>query len=327
MAVSWAENVPTWTRATLFAAAGYNIAWGIFVVLWPAGYFHLLNLTPPTYLSLWQCIGMIVGVYGVGYAIAARDPVTHWPIILVGFLGKVLGPLGFGVSLLNGTLPPIFGLTIITNDLIWLPPFAMILFAVVREKQFARAGKLPPYDSVEQALAEAKTVAGHTVGELSEHQPVLLVFLRHLGCIFCLESVQRIVRERGDIDRTEAKIVLVTMSEPDKSRQRLAAMGVGDIEIISDPDQRLYRRFGIGRGTFTQLFGPRVLVRGFQAALSTGRFWGGLEGDGFQLPGLVLIENRRVIRSYDYQTAADTVDFAEFAACALPSTQPRPETA
>ena len=40
-------------------------------------------------------MGMIVGVYGIGYLIAARDPRTHWPIVLVGLLGKVFGPIGF----------------------------------------------------------------------------------------------------------------------------------------------------------------------------------------------------------------------------------------
>jgi small multidrug resistance pump len=46
----------------------------------------------PRYPDIWQCVGMIVGVYGVGYLIAAFDPLRHWPVILVGLLGKVLGP-------------------------------------------------------------------------------------------------------------------------------------------------------------------------------------------------------------------------------------------
>jgi ligand-binding SRPBCC domain-containing protein len=70
---------------------------------------------------------MIVGVYGIGYLIAANDSRTHWPIVLVGLLGKVFGPIGFLVALLRGTFPLLFGLTILTNDLLWWIPFAMIL--------------------------------------------------------------------------------------------------------------------------------------------------------------------------------------------------------
>ena len=38
----------------------------------------------PRYPQIWQCVGMIVGVYGVGYLVAASDPLRHWPIVLVG---------------------------------------------------------------------------------------------------------------------------------------------------------------------------------------------------------------------------------------------------
>lgn len=89
--------------------------------------FEMINMTPPRYLELWQCIGMIVGVYGVGYIIAAFAPARHWPIVLVGFLGKIFGPIGMAFAVSNGTLPLSFGLANVTNDLIWLVPFALVL--------------------------------------------------------------------------------------------------------------------------------------------------------------------------------------------------------
>ena len=82
-------------KMILLLAAGYNVIWGGFVVLFPLVPFEWAGLDPPRYPQIWQCVGMIVGLYGVGYAIAARDPLRHWPIILVGFLGKILGPIGF----------------------------------------------------------------------------------------------------------------------------------------------------------------------------------------------------------------------------------------
>ncbi len=81
---------------------------------------------------LWQCIGMIVGVYGIGYWLAARDPARHWPIVLVGLLGKVLGPIGFLQAGLTDQLPWRCGWLIVTNDLIWWVPFASILLAARR---------------------------------------------------------------------------------------------------------------------------------------------------------------------------------------------------
>ena len=57
-------------KAVLVAAAVYNVAFGAWAVLWPSSAFELAGLEPPNYPELWQCIGMIVGVYGIGYAIA-----------------------------------------------------------------------------------------------------------------------------------------------------------------------------------------------------------------------------------------------------------------
>jgi hypothetical protein len=118
---------PRWMRHVLIAAAAYNVLWGAFVVSFPAAIFRWLDMPLPNYPQLWQCIGMIVGVYGIGYAIAASDPARHWPIVLVGFLGKVLGPLGMAQALWTGALPWGFALNCVTNDLIWWTPFALIL--------------------------------------------------------------------------------------------------------------------------------------------------------------------------------------------------------
>ncbi|MEN9556116.1 MAG: hypothetical protein RLZZ232_2402 [Planctomycetota bacterium] len=121
------ERNPAWMWYVLVAAAGYNLIWGSFAIFFPALPFQMLGVATPNYLSLWQCIGMIVGVYGVGYGIAAMNPVRHWPIVLVGFLGKIFGPIGFVWTAMQGELPWSAGVTILTNDVMWWIPFAMIL--------------------------------------------------------------------------------------------------------------------------------------------------------------------------------------------------------
>jgi len=109
-------------------AALYNVFWGTWVILFPFHLFDLTGATRPNYPEIWQCVGMIVGVYGIGYWIAAKNPVVHWPIVLVGLLGKILGPIGFVGAIAKGVFPPLFGVTIVFNDLIWWIPFAQILW-------------------------------------------------------------------------------------------------------------------------------------------------------------------------------------------------------
>jgi hypothetical protein len=76
--------------------------------------------------------------YGVGYWIAASDPVRFWPLVLVGLLGKILGPIGFLQAIVAGRLPLSLGWTILTNDLIWWVPFGIILWNAAQAGELAR---------------------------------------------------------------------------------------------------------------------------------------------------------------------------------------------
>jgi len=116
----------------LLAAAIYNLVWGTHVVVWPKFYFALFQIPLPNYPEFWQCIGMIVAVYGLGYLIAATDPQRHWPIVFVGLLGKIFGPIGFLKALALGKLPMAFGVIIFFNDVIWWIPFGVCLWKVLQ---------------------------------------------------------------------------------------------------------------------------------------------------------------------------------------------------
>lgn len=129
---------PRWASRWLWVAGIYNLTWGTLTIAWPHSLFDLTGAQRINYPEIWQCVGMIVGVYGVGYIIAASDSRTHWPIVLVGLLGKVFGPIGFLVALLRGTFPPLFGLTILTNDLLWWIPFTMILLDAAKYQRANR---------------------------------------------------------------------------------------------------------------------------------------------------------------------------------------------
>lgn len=114
-------------RPWFYAAAIYNFVWGCVSILFPELFFKLIGMPLPNYAALWQVIGMFVLVYAPAYWWAARKPGQHRHLILIGLLGKVLGPVGFVWSVGAGQLPLVFGWTILTNDLIWWPAFALYL--------------------------------------------------------------------------------------------------------------------------------------------------------------------------------------------------------
>ncbi len=112
-------------RPWLYAAALYNLGWGAVNILFPNLVFDLIGMPRPTHAALWQVVGMFVLVYAPAYWWAARHPHQHRHLILIGLLGKILGPVGYFWSAVTGRLPLSFGWVILTNDLIWWPALGL----------------------------------------------------------------------------------------------------------------------------------------------------------------------------------------------------------
>ena len=111
--------------------------------------------------------------------------------------------------------------------------------------------------------------------------------------------------------------VLVHMSEPAKAAATFAHYGLSGIEHISDPSRQFYRGIGLARGGLLQLFGPSNWIRGIQAGLLDGHLVGMLEGDGFQMPGIFIIRDGRVVQAMRHATAGERPDYLSLAKGAL----------
>ncbi len=116
-----------------YAAALYNVIWGLLISLFPLVIIEWANLKGMIVAPFLQVIGMMVGVYGYGYYLMARDPVRYSGFIWIGLLGKVFGVIGFLTCALTGALPWNIGLTIIINDAIWIPAFAIFAWKHARK--------------------------------------------------------------------------------------------------------------------------------------------------------------------------------------------------
>ena len=298
-----------WMSSVLKAAGVYNLVWGVCVVLFPAATLRLLGYSAPlAFPQLWQCIGMMVGVYGVGYWVSAWDPYRHWPIVLVGLLGKILGPIGFLLNILAGDLPASMGWTILTNDLVWWIPFGMILWGAVRHHaamQSAYARQTP----LDDPFRELPGTTGRSLAELSCERPQLVVLLRHAGCTFCRESLGDLRRDRASIESAGMGIVLVHVGEEGDIAELISGYGLGDLPRISDPGGRLYRQFGLELGRFSQLFGAKVWLRGFRSSLVDGHGFGAIRGNPLQMPGAFVVHQGRCLRGFQHESAGDRPDY------------------
>ena len=284
---------------TLKLAAAYNLLWGAFIIIWPSTIFSWAGLQQPLYLGLWQCIGMIVGVYGIGYLIASYDYKTHWPIVLVGFLGKVFGPIGFLWALADGQFNLAFGTVIIFNDLIWWIPFAWLLMDAL--KAHAIVTDIPN----QPRWQELSLPDGTKLPLASRTRNLLFVLVRHEGCTFCREAISQLSKFSYGILETGFTPVLVHMSDSESSESIRKTYSLGKMTIISDPDRKFYQAFSLQRGNWWQLFGPRIWWRGFLAGILKGHGVGRLVGDGFQLGGVFSLVDEKLTPVHISKDAAD----------------------
>ncbi|MDB4452293.1 hypothetical protein N9129_03690, partial [Akkermansiaceae bacterium] len=293
---------PCWMISVLRLAGIYNILFGIWAVGWPGEWFRISGMAAPDYPFLWQCVGMIVGVYGVGYLCASLSPLRHWPIVLVGFLGKVFGPLGFIFAASQGELPWAAGWMIIFNDIIWLLPFAVILWHAAC-LAIGRPVSGEPMD-LDEAMSKFHLASGETLKEASEKQVLAVVFLRHFGCTFTRQLLRKLETMQHKADEEGARLILVHMLQEGEEAEY---MRDEKVSRIADPRCDLYRAFGLGKGGFIELFGPRVWLRGF-IAIFRGCGVGHLAGDGLQMPGAFLVKDGEVIRGQKAASASDLPD-------------------
>ena len=156
------------------------------------------------------------------------------------------------------------------------------------------------------------TNEGEDLWSLSFQQPVLLVFLRHFNCQFCRELMYELGKKREALEQAGSKLVLVHMSDQATSDKYFKRYKLTGVTNISDPDLALYQFFGLGKGNAQQLFGLNVWMRGFKVA-TTKNIWPGLypQGDGFQMPGVFLLQEGQIKSSFIHRTAADKPEYFE----------------
>ena len=145
-------------RLVFAAAAAYNIAFGLWASLLPRAFFTTFDIEPASYPAIWACLGMVVGLYGAGYGYAAWRLDRAFPFIAIGLAGKILGPIGWVMSVRSAELPFRTFPLIVFDDLMWWLPFAMFLLEGTRvTKWLARTA--PYWCAALHAVAAFGTLA------------------------------------------------------------------------------------------------------------------------------------------------------------------------
>jgi peroxiredoxin len=161
------------------------------------------------------------------------------------------------------------------------------------------------------------------LGDFWTGRPVVLAFVRHLGCIFCRQQIARLMRRQPEIEGRGGMLVVVGPADPEHIAGLRRDTGYQGALLV-DPAGRAFRTAGLihGRAStyhpFAMLRGAWAFARGFRQV--------GRHGDVLQQGGtFVLGPGDRVRFEWRDRYAGDHADLdAVVAALPAPAPQPNP---
>ncbi len=175
--------------------------------------------------------------------------------------------------------------------------------------------KFLPKEILESPI-EGRRLIGKMLVENLPQKPILLVYLRHLGCIFCRETVEDLRNVSSEF-RAFPPILFI---HPDTQREgeEFFSRFWPEASAISDPETRLYDLADIQEGNLIELAGPEVWVSAVRA-LAKGNFYGVQGKSILRMPGVFLVLKDRILWSHSYRHIGDEPDWTK-----LPGFTPLP---
>lgn len=290
-------------KATLLTTAIFYVAWAFWVLGWPMESLSWASLADMNAKPLWRFTGLVDLVLAGGLVAASVKPCQYWPVTSVALALHSTALCGFALCRRAGELPSSAWPAVLIHDAFWCVPLALVLHGVHCTDAERRSMGCR---DVQTFALRTKTQYGVSIGEMSNLSPVLVVFLRQLGCIFSQESIADLAKRRKEIEKHGVQIALVHMSCQQDAERILTQHGLGDLPRLSDPNLSLYHAFGLKRAAAHQFIYPTVLFPMLWSVAKHGM--GKALGDSAQMPGAFFIFHGEVLRSYRHQSPADRVD-------------------
>lgn len=138
-------------------------------------------------------------------------------------------------------------------------------------------------------------------GTLSDNggKSTLLIFLRYYGCTICQLDLANLRARYGEITAAGGRALVVLQSD---GAGVAAQIGPDHFpfEIICDPDQALYRRFGVAPALSMEKMASTAVLKKIGAARAAGFTHGAYEGNELQLPAVLMLDAGLTVRKAHY---------------------------
>jgi hypothetical protein len=121
------EPLLPWMTLLLRFAGTFNVLAGLCMIVFYHEGYKMLGVSKPTLILPVQVMGILVALFGVGYHLVASSPIENRNILMLGFWSKALSSVAAMWYVVSGKLPWGFAVIVFFSDVIYLPPFFVIL--------------------------------------------------------------------------------------------------------------------------------------------------------------------------------------------------------
>ena len=115
-----------WMTVLLRFAGVFNLLAGTSMILFYHEGFKMLGVPKPALALPVQVMGILVALFGVGYLLVAANPLQNRNILVLGFWSKAISA-SVAMCYVAPPLPWWFAVVVFFSDVIYLPPFYVIL--------------------------------------------------------------------------------------------------------------------------------------------------------------------------------------------------------
>jgi hypothetical protein len=132
--------------------------------------------------------------------------------------------------------------------------------------------------------------------------------------MFCREAVADLLKLLPELKANGTQLTFVHIGTEEQANTFFSQFNLNDVPRVSDPEGNLYRAFGLKRAKIRQIINGPVMKRGFQAVMK-GIRQGRTVGDPLRMPGVFLIHDGKLVKSYRHETVGDMPNYRELSNC------------
>lgn len=303
------KKSPEWADITLRFAGVVNVVWGLIFALFTSPLFRWAQLPEPPFLFPWQLIGISTIVFGLAYYIASFNIPKHALVVVMGFAIKLASTVAVWKSVVTRDFPLPLALYFSAKDLLWLVPFALVLYYIFQRWQHPEKDRANPTVPLAETLARFRTDRGRALYALSQEQPVLLIFLPPVTSPLFQNFLADISQQRAAIKQKGALPVLVHAERSERMVGQLRRAGLAEEAYVNDPDHTIHNTFNLKRAALRHLFSVSSWKQGWLDGGLANTNLDELTSDGFRMPATFLIYRGELLKSYHYEQLSDSPDY------------------